>query len=37
MKDKIDYNGELFLDKLFKELYKSKELLKGAREISLKA
>ena len=33
MKDKIDYTGELFLDKLFKDLYKSKEVLNGAKKI----
>ena len=37
MKDKIDYTGELFLDKLFKDLYKSKEVLNGARDKSQKA
>ena len=37
VKNQIDYTGELFLNKLFKDLYKSKEVLNGNRNPSQKA
>ena len=36
VKNQIDYKGELFLDRLFKDLYKSKEVLNGNRNPSQK-
>ena len=36
VKNQIDYTGELFIDRLFKDLYKSKEVLNGNRNPSQK-